>query len=136
MSKGRTAEIDVLNALLKGIDFSYRTQPNRYIALHTGSLSDTSNAATNEASYPNYSRVAVSTSDFSVNSNGEATNTTQIVFPSAGVGANQTITHFSITTSASGNSPILYYGALQTPVTVTSGVQVMFPEGSILIKEN
>lgn len=136
MAKTDATEQDVLKMLVMGVDPSYRAQTNRYIALHTASLTDNSTASTNEANYTNYARVAVPTSAWQINANGDLENTQAITFPTAGIGANQTVVAFSITTAASGNSQVLYYGDLDVPLQVTQGIAVTFPPGGLKIREN
>lgn len=111
-----------------------------YLALHTADPTESpANQSANEASYPGYARQAVArtTGGWTV-SGPTASNTAQIQFGSHSGGSptSQTVTHFSIG-YGDGGSPnadlMLYSGALQSSLNVTSGVNPTFAAGQLQI---
>ena len=96
-----------------------------YISLHTADPGETGDQTTNEATYTSYARVAVarSTAAWTAAVADPATvkNDAAISFPAATGGTN-TITHFGIGTDASGVGTLLFSGALDASLAVSSGI--------------
>lgn len=134
MSKSNTTESDVLKAALKGIDPSWRANANRYIALHTADPGEAGTAVTSETAYTNYARVAVPTTDWT-EASGTASNSNLLQFPVCGV-TGATITHVSIVTTASGAGQIIYSGALNASLAVSSLIQPQFAISALQISED
>lgn len=134
MSKSNTTENDVLKANLKGTDPSWRGNANRYIALHTADPGEAGTATTSEATYTNYARVAVAVADWT-DGGSTFTNAALIQFPVCGVTGN-TITHVSIVTTSSGAGQILYSGALNASLAVSSLIQPQFAIASLSVSED
>jgi len=108
------------------------TPGSLFVALHTADPGDAGNAATSEAAYPSYARVAVPRSvlGWTVLLRN-ATNTSDIVFPTrSGVGL-ETLTHWSIVKETSGASVILFKGALTDSLDVTNNVAPRITAGSL-----
>jgi hypothetical protein len=136
MSKANSTENDTLDALLRGVDPSWRANASRYIALHTADPGEAGTAITSEATYTNYARVAVTASTgFSAASGGSSNNTAQITFPQCGASGN-TITHVSIVTTASGAGQIIYSGALNSSLAVSLNITPLFAASGLTITED
>lgn len=94
---------------------------NFYLSLHTSDPGEAGTQSTNEATYTSYARVAVSRSTgFSVSGNS-ATLAALTSFPACTGGTN-TITYFGIGTDSSGAGTLLFSGALNSSLSVSSGV--------------
>lgn len=101
-----------------------------HIALFTADpTDDTSTALTNEATYTNYLRQAVT---FTASSNGVTQNTAQLDFPSNGLGVSTTITHVGVfDASTTGN--LLFHSALTSSKTLQPGDVLSFAASALQI---
>ena len=136
MSKSNTTENDVLDAVLRGVDPSWRSNTQRYIALYTADPGEAGTATTNEATYTSYARVGVTgSSGFSAASGGSTANTGLIQFPQCTGGTNS-ITHAAIVTTASGAGQILYSGQLASALAVANLIQPQFSIGALVVTED
>ncbi len=136
MSKANTTENDTLDALLRGVDPSWRANANRYIALHTADPGEAGTAVTSESAYGSYARVlVVASTGFTAASGGSSSNTGLIQFPECTSGS-ETITHVSIVTTASGAGQIIYSGALTASRNISSGIQPQFAIGGLSVQED
>jgi len=140
MSKSNTFENDLLQLLFNNVDIAdigdaggiqnSATAGSLYVALHTADPGEAGTAATNEATYTDYARVAVArTAGGWTVSGNSVTNTAQVTFPQCGVTGN-TITYGSITTASSGASKILYSGALSASLAVAENITPFFAAGT------
>lgn len=146
MSKGNTFENDLLALIFNNTDIAdigdagglqnSATAGSLYVALHTADPGEAGTAATSEATYTNYARVAVARSGagWTVSGNS-ATNASQITFPQCGASGN-TITHVSITTASSGTSKILYSGALNSSLAVAENITPLFAANGLTVTED
>ena len=134
MSKSNTTENDVLKANLKGTDPAWRSNANRWIALYTSDPGEAGTAVTNETAYTNYARVIVAIADWT-DGGSTFTNATLLQFLACGV-TGATITHVAVVTTASGAGQILYSGALNAPLTVSSLIQPQFAIGALSVSED
>jgi len=146
MSKGNTFENDLLKLIFNNTDIAdigdagglqnSATAGSLYVALHTADPGEAGTAATSEATYTNYARVAVArdSGGWTVSGNS-ATNTGQITFPQCGASGN-TITHVSITTASSGTSKILYSGALNSSLAVALNITPLFAASGLTVTED
>lgn len=134
MSKSNTTENDVLKANLKGTDPAWRANANRYLAWHTADPGEAGSAITSEATYGGYARTAIPIADWT-DGGSSFTNTNLLQAPACASGS-ETLTHFSIVTTASGAGQILYSGALVTPIPVAAPIQPQFAAGAITITED
>lgn len=111
------------------------TTGNFYVALHTANPGEPSTQQTNEIAYTSYARVAVSrTSGWDVNGN-QVTNAALVQFPTC-TGGTATATHFSVGVDDGvvlGVHTLIAYGALASPLTITSGIQPQFAAGSLVL---
>jgi hypothetical protein len=134
MSKGNTAENDILKMVLKGTDPSWRGNANRYIALHTADPGEAGSQTTSECAYTSYARVAVPVADWT-DGGSSFTNSALVQLPQC-TGGSETITHFSIGTLSSGAGQILYKGALSASLAVSNLIQPQFAIGAITVTED
>jgi hypothetical protein len=132
MSFGNTTETDLLEKIFKATSIPWDGNTNLYLSLHTADPGESGNQQTSEATYTSYARVAVSRSGTGWTvSNPTATNAALIQFPTATGGTN-TITHVAIGTLSSGTGQILISGALNSSLTVSSGIQPQFSAGALV----
>lgn len=134
MSKSNTTENDMLKAVLKGTDPSWRSNANRYIALYTADPGEAGTATTNEVAYTNYARVAVPVADWT-DGGSTFSNTNLLQFPSCGV-TGATVTHVAIVTTSSGAGQILYSGALNSSLAVANAIQPQFAALALTVTED
>ena len=134
MSKGNTAENDILKMVLKGTDPSWRGNANRYIALHTADPGEAGAQTTSECAYTSYARVAIPVADWT-DGGSSFTNSALVQLPQC-TGGSETITHFSIGTLSSGAGQILYKGALSASLAVSNLIQPQFAIGAITVTED
>ncbi|WP_428673719.1 phage tail fiber protein [Reyranella sp.] len=131
MSKGNTFESDVLDLILNGtpianIADNAASSPlaNLYVSLHTADPGEGGSQTTSELSYTGYARQAVSRGGSGWTGSGNSRSpAAEISFPVSTGGAGGTITHFAVGTAVSGTGKILYSGALNVSIAVSSGVQ-------------
>jgi len=146
MSKGNTFENDLLQLIFNNVDIAdigdagglqnSATAGSLYVALHTADPGEAGTAATSEATYTNYARVAVARNSGGWTVSGNtATNAGQITFPQCGASGN-TITHVSITTASSGTSKILYSGALNSSLAVALNITPLFAASGLTVTED
>ncbi len=142
MSKSNTFENQILALILNATAIADlaendTTSPatNLYLALHTADPGEAGTATTSEAAYTSYARVAVprTSSGWTVSGNS-ATLTSAREFPEA-TGGTETLTHFSLVTSASGAGTILYKGALSANIAVTTGVRPRLGTGTTITED-
>ena len=134
MSKSNTTENDVLKAVLTGVDPTWRSNANRYLALHTADPGEAGSQTTSEATYTSYARIAIATSAWT-DGGSTFSNTNLAQFPQCTGGTN-TITHVSIGTLTSGAGQILYSGALNSSLSVSNGIQPQFAATSLTVAED
>jgi len=107
-----------------------------YIGLHTGDPGETGDQTTNEAAYTSYARVSVarSTAGWTVATAdpATATNDAVITFPAA-TGGSETETYFGIGTDASGAGTLLFSGALDAGLAVSSGITPEFAINALTV---
>lgn len=96
------------------------TAGSLYVSLHFADPDEDGVQTSSEATYTGYARIEVarSSSDWTVTDNS-VTNTNDIVF-GACTGGDQTISHWGIGTTSSGDGILLFSGALESPLSVTS----------------
>jgi len=107
-----------------------------YISLHTADPGGTGDQTTNEATYTSYARVSVarSTAGWTVTTADPATaeNDAAITFPQA-TGGTDTITHFGIGTDSTGPGNLLFTGALNSSLAVSSGITPEFAANALTV---
>lgn len=146
MSKSNTFENELLALLFNNTDIAdigdaaglqnSAVAGSFYIALHTADPGEAGTAATSEAAYGSYARVAVARSGAGWTVSGAtATNAAQILFPECTSGS-ETITYVSITTASSGASKIIYSGALTASRGISSGITPLFAINALTVTED
>jgi predicted extracellular nuclease len=110
---------------------------NTHVALHTADLTAATNSqAENETAYTNYARQAVARSTgWAAASGGATQNAATISFPQCGA-SGATLTHVSTGTTVSGATPVWHYGALNSPLAVSSGITPQFAAGALTVTES
>jgi hypothetical protein len=123
MSKGNTAENDMLKAMLTGVDPAWRGNANRFLSLHTADPGEAGSQTTSEATYTGYARVAIlrTSGGFTVSGN-QISNTALVQFDICTALSN-TITHVAVGTASSGAGQVLIKGALNSSRTISAGIQ-------------
>lgn len=136
MSKSNDTENDTLNANLRAVDPSWRSNASRYIALYTADPGESGSATTNEAAYGSYARVAVTAATgFTAASGGSSSNTGLIQFPECTSGS-ETEGYVGIVTTPSGAGQLIYSGALNASRAVSTGIQPQFAIGALVVTED
>lgn len=125
MPFARRTEVALLNSLFgKSSDFgALASVPTIYVALMTATPNKTGGGT--EADYTSYARVTTSASDWTASVNNDPIkNGAALDFPESTGGSN-TVTHFALyDASTTGN--LIAYGALNSSLTVTSGIEPRF----------
>jgi hypothetical protein len=139
MSKSNTTESDILLYAFNATAFSWNAITNVFVALHTADPGEAGTQATSEATYTSYARVTVARTSGGWTISGtaptQAANAALIQFPLCTGGSN-TITHVSVGTTVSGATQILYSGALNASLAVSTGIQPQFAIGALVMTED
>ena len=134
MSKSNSTETDVLAIIFNATAFSWNAATNLQVNLHTADPGEAGTTATSLATYGGYAAVTVArTSGGWTVSGNTAQNVALIQFPQCTSGSN-TLTHVSI--CPSGSTQILYSGALNSSLAVSTGIQPQFAAGALSITED
>lgn len=146
MPKSTTFSNDFVALIFNGttitslaVNLSGGAATDLYLSLHTADPGVGGSQATNETTYTNYTRVAVSrtaASGWTVAA-GVAQNVSLIQFPQCGaVGA--TLTHVAVgTASVTGTvGKVLYAGALNSSLAVANLIQPQFSAGALTVTES
>ena len=132
MSFANSTETDLLEKIFKATALPWDGNSDLYLALHTADPGEAGSQTTNEATYTSYARVTVARSGVGWTvSNPTATNAALVQFPTCS-GSTNTITHVSIGTAASGAGQVLVSGALNSSLSVSSGIQPQFSAGALV----
>jgi hypothetical protein len=136
MAKGTQTATDILALILTGVSPSWLNS-GFYISLHNADPTSTGNASVYETQYGNYSRVNIN-ADAGSNgwtvSNGISINNGILLFPVC-TGGTDIITNWSLTTAPGGPSQIIYTFPLSYPLSISYGVQPLFPVNALNISE-
>ena len=107
-----------------------------YVGLHTADPGETGTQTTSETSYTNYARIAVARSAGGWTVSGtaptQAANTSSVTFAACGV-TGATLTHFTVGVNSAGAGEALWYGALTSNLTVSSGITPAFSAGQLAL---
>lgn len=130
MSFNNSAETSVLEQIFVGTALPWNGNTNLWIALYTADPGEAGTATTNEATYGGYARAVLTrASDFTVSGN-QVSNANLEQFDACTSGSN-TITYAAIVTSASGAGTIIVRAALNSSITVSTGVQPQFAANAL-----
>lgn len=143
MSKGNTFENDLLKLIFNATAIANMADnaassplTNLYVSLHTADPGEGGSQTSSEADYTSYARVAVARSGAGWTVTGNSVvNAALIQFPQATGGAN-TITYVGVGTAVSGTGKLLYSGALDASLSVSSGIQPQFGAGVLEVTED
>lgn len=109
---------------------------NLYVSLHTANPGATGNQTTSEAAYTSYARVAVARTSSGWAITGETiSNVAAVTFPAA-TGGSESETYAGVGTLATGSGNLLWFGALTSPLAVSSGITPSFAIGALTITES
>jgi hypothetical protein len=109
---------------------------NTYVGLYTASPGTGNNQTTNETSYTDYARQAVARSTgWDAASGGATANAAAITFPQCGV-TGATLTDVAIGTTLGSAGTVWHYGALNSPLAVSSGITPQFAAGALTVTES
>lgn len=144
MSKTTAFETDFLelvfnNTTVSGIGSDglrgSTTAGSLYIALFTGDPGEAGSIA-NECTYTGYARVAVARTSGGWTITGDtASNTAAVTFGECTAGS-QTATHFAICKAdVESTSDLIFYGALDSSLAISSGIIPEFIAGAIDVTE-
>lgn len=130
MSFANSTEEDILQQVFIGTALPWNGNTDLWLALYTASPGE-AGAHTNEATYGSYARVVLTrASDFTVSGNSVSnTNLEQFVACTSG---SNVITHAAIVDSVTiGAGNVIVYAELNSPITVSTGVQPQFAPGAL-----
>ena len=135
MSKSNTTENDVLKAILKGTDPSWRAGATLYVALHSSDPGEDGNQTTNEVAFSNYTRQPITKSSGWTDNGSSFSNVALIQFSVCG-NDGATARYASIGTAETSTGQILYSGQLSADLTIAINIQAQFAIGAITITED
>lgn len=145
MSKGNTFENELLEHIFNNADVANigdatglrgsSADGNLYVSLHTADPGEAGDQTTNETSYTDYARVAVTRDGTGWTVTGNSVSpAAAIEFPQCG-GGSATITHAAVGTASSGTGKLLYKGTVTPNISVSSGVTPVLPTGSAITED-
>lgn len=142
MSKSNTTENDLMLLIFNKTLPSYlgtlsgTGNTDLYVSLHTGDPGEGGAQNTSEATYTGYARIAVprTVGGWTV-TNNQAINAALIQFGLCAAGSD-TITYVALGTLSSGAGQILYSGQLNSPRTISTGIQPQFSAGDLIFQED
>jgi len=137
MSKGNTAENDVLKMVLKGTDPAWRTNANLYLSLHVGDPGEGGSQTTNECDYTGYLRVAIVKATGWSDAGSSFSNSGLIQFPQCTGGVADVASHVAIgTVDSPGAGQILYSGELNDDLSISNLIQPQFAIAALVVTED
>ena len=143
--KGNTASILYLEAIFQATfteianllaNASGSPLTSLYVSLHTANPTAAGNQTSSEAAYTSYARQAVARtgSGWSISSE-TISNVAAVTFPTA-TGGSESETYAGIGTLSTGSGNLLYFGALTSPLAVSSGITPSFAISALTITES
>jgi hypothetical protein len=131
--KGNTMITDLLGYIFNSTAISWSATTSVDVHLHTASPGASGNTSTNEATYTSYALVSVNRNSGGWTVSGQtATNAALIQFPQCTGGTN-TITYVSV--GVHSTTEIMYFGALNSSLSVSNLIQPQFAASSLAITE-
>lgn len=132
MSKSNVFENELLEHIFNNADIALIGDANGllgsvgdgdlYVSLHTSDPGEAGDQETNEATYGDYARVAVTRAGGGWTVTADSVSpAVDIDFPEATSGV-ETATHFAVGTDISGAGKILYSGAISPEISILTGV--------------
>lgn len=143
MSKSNALENDLLKLLfnataIANIADNAASSPltNLYVSLHTADPGEAGDQTTNEISYTGYARQAVARTSGGWTVTGNSVSpAASIDFPVSTGGTGGTVTHVAVGTAVSGTGKILYSGATNVSLIVSTGVQPKLGTGTTITED-
>lgn len=130
MSFSNTTETALLNYIFDSAAPGWAANANFWLALYTASPAEGGSATTNEATYGGYARKSISrTTGFTVTGNTVENAGLEQFDPC--ISGSNTITHCGIVTTSAGAGDVIVYAALNSSITVSTGVQPQFAAGAL-----
>jgi hypothetical protein len=132
--KSNAFETALLAKIFKATALSWDAETYLTVHLHKGVVAEGDASTVNECDYTTYAAVDVARTagGWSVTDN-VASNVAAITFNQCGASGN-TISYVSITPKNS--TSVLYFGALNDPLTVSNLIQPVFQAGQLTISED
>lgn len=130
MSFSNTTEAAIAAKLFKNTALPWDAATDLEVHLHTADPGETGVTTTSEATYTSYAATTVERSATGWTTGSTTTNAALIQFPQCTGGSN-TITHVSI--APAGSTTIIVSGALNSSVSVSSGIQPQFATSALSI---
>lgn len=108
---------------------------NLYVSLHTADPGEAGDQTTSECAYTSYARVAVarSGSGWTV-TNNSVSPAADVTFPAA-TGGSETAMYFGVGTASSGAGKLLYSGAIDPDIVISSGVTPKLTTASTITED-
>jgi hypothetical protein len=142
MSKGNTFENDLLKLIfnadaIANIADNAASSPltNLYVSFHTADPGEGGNQTTNEATYGSYARVAVARSSSGWTVSGNSVSPAANVEGVEATSGTESLTHVAIGTASSGTGKILYKGALDAAIDISTGVKPILGAGTVITED-
>lgn len=132
MSYGNATETDINAKIFKDTALPFDAITDLYLALHTADPGEAGSQTTSEATYTSYARVAVVRSAVGWTVSGATVENAALVQFVTCSGGSNTITHVSIGTLSSGAGQIIVSGALNSSLSVSTGIQPQFSAGALV----
>lgn len=132
MSYGNATETDINAKIFKNTALPFDAITDLFLALHTADPGEAGSQTTSEATYTSYARVSVVRSAVGWTVSGATVENAALVQFVTCTGGSNTITHVSIGTVTSGAGQILVSGALNSSLSVSTGIQPQFSAGALV----
>ena len=123
-------ETRILDYFLNANSLTTASPTTVYVALHTATPGEAGTAS--EASETGYARASISFGAASTDTAGATTISNDGAVSIGPITGTPTYTHISIKDAASSGNT-LFYGALSSPITLTSGDSVQFGVGNVTV---
>ena len=132
MSYGNATETDINAKIFKNTALPFDAITDLYLALHTADPGEAGSQTTSEATYTSYARVAVARTAVGWTVSGATVENAALVQFVTCSGGSNTITHVSIGTLSSGAGQIIVSGALNSSLSVSTGIQPLFSANALV----
>lgn len=132
MPSGATTAVDVLAKIFKNTALPWDAITDIYVAFHTADPTAAGSQTSSEANYTGYARVAITRAGGGWSGTNPLANAALVQFGICSAGTN-TLTYVSLGTVVSGAGQILAYGALTSPLAVSTGIQPQFAIGALTV---
>lgn len=132
MSYGNATETDINAKIFNNTALPFDAITDLYLALHTADPGEAGSQTTSEATYTSYARVAVVRSAVGWTVSGATVENAALVQFVTCSGGSNTITHVSIGTLSSGAGQIIVSGALNSSLSVSTGIQPQFSANALV----